>query len=277
MCDDGFEFADNITDILCTENGTWTKMPECKKRTCGIFIAPDNAILLNSSSVEYFYGESVYLECMDMFYIVGEHEVRCQSDGNWSSAPYCNMITCPKLAIANASLEFLTPTTVSVECDEHYVLEGLSAIYCSQNETWSSVPKCTRRTCKNLPATDNLIADNNDTETVTVISVSCAKGYSIQGNNFVTCFINSSWSPIPTCDIVDCGRFSNGDGRFNIEEGETVFNTTLLATCLPGMSLKDGADVSIYCNASGIWDGYPECEIQGKFMYIYCVYRYHKD
>ena len=135
------------------------------------------------------------------------------------------------------------------------------------NGTWSASPVCDVTRCEpfitSLPElTTNTTEDRADT----VVGVSCVPGFILNGSSVVTCQLDGSWTPIPSCNIQDCGEYVNNDETLTIEDGPTVYNTSRPASCIDGMVLKAGGDLGLFCNATGTWEGSPECEVEGTFL-----------
>ena len=267
-CVNGYEFASNDSSIECSENGTWIGNPVCTPIKCELFALPTDASVTNSSSkLEYVFGDKVILTCNNGLTLMGPSEVECLASTEWSTLPTCERSNCSTLDIGNATIVPVTSWNMTVECKDSFTLVGSLNVICMDNGTWSASPVCDVTRCEpfitSLPElTTNTTEDRADT----VVGVSCVPGYILNGSSVVTCQLDGSWTPIPSCNIQDCGEYVNNDETLTIEDGPTVYNTSRPASCIDGMVLKAGGDFGLFCNATGTWEGSPECEVEGTFL-----------
>lgn len=76
-------------EIWCTQNGTWSSLPQCEDVTCPSPNVP-NAYWVASRTGRYQYRDSVYIQCNAHFTIVGQSTITCGSDGQWTpELPKC--------------------------------------------------------------------------------------------------------------------------------------------------------------------------------------------
>lgn len=266
-CNVGYTFVGSETSIVCTENGTWSQLPECTGVSCDKFPVPANATSFNSTDAQYVYLDKVKVECNMFFKMIGESTVTCEASGNWSSIPTCELIECPDLTIPNANITYNSPNNVSVTCDDTHALDGPISVLCMENGTWTEIPSCILQACGLLQTSPVYVVNDTDHDAVgTVISFGCNEGYVLNGSETVTCMPDLQWTTLPTCEIVNCGPNNITDSTYIIEDGPTVYNSTLSASCVTGMVPVMGSATSVYCNANGTWTGSPACEIQGTLI-----------
>eukprot|EP00064_Thunnus_orientalis_P004836 superscaffoldBa00000455_g4849 len=200
--------------------------------------------------------------------LVGRDKINC-GDGGWDDRlPVCEAMTCdlPQIDFVGGSFTPVKDTynygeVVSFSCQKDYTVNGSKTISCSENEKFHpSPPTCVKVKCDE-PVTpkDGYVSDRSPPpygfkETVTF---KCNNGYEMKGSSTVTCQINSTWTPLPTCTRKNCGSAGevlNGEVRY--PEG-TLFGDTLVVVCNTGYKLV-GRD-KITCG-NGEWDKLPVCQ-----------------
>lgn len=92
---------------------------------------------------------TVQYKCQEGYALVGTATLSCKLF-RWSSpAPQCAAL-CLKPRIPNGKLsverdQYITPDTLTIQCDPGYKMVGSQVISCSQHRSWiPAVPKCKR-------------------------------------------------------------------------------------------------------------------------------------
>ncbi|XP_053374890.1 deleted in malignant brain tumors 1 protein-like [Mercenaria mercenaria] len=162
----------------------------------------------------------------------------------------------PAHGFVNASDSRLD-TTVYIQCEDGYRLIGSPLITCQQSNNWSDHPTCKLIGCGD-PTPSHGIKNSNETTNGTVILISCDKGYTLSGNASITCQSDETWSDIPTCEIIDCGKLEVANGTVNLSSA-TTFGALVSVSCNEGYDL-DGSNI-VECTASG-WNKSVSCILQ---------------
>lgn len=214
----------------------------------------------NESDVDRTYteGDLVNVECEIGYFVYGNSLMRCRPEGFWEgrpNIPLCEAIKCPITEHNHLRLigENRYNATVSFECEEGFDLEGESEAVCQENGVWSSpIPRCALVDCGEVENIDNGVVEYTVTSYGSTAIYTCATGYHIEGNNFVTCSSNSSWAPSNlACVPVRCS------GNFTVTHGEFVTNSTRYGSearliCDLGYYPRNDVHTSI-CNEDGYW------------------------
>ncbi|XP_067449207.1 membrane cofactor protein-like isoform X3 [Thunnus thynnus] len=265
-CQVGYRTAGGSKTITCTD-GNWSPLNlKCEKKNCG------SAGEILNGDVRYpegtLFGDTLQVVCNTGYRLVGRDKINC-GDGGWDDRlPVCEAVTCdlPQIDFVGGSFTPVKDTynygeVVSFSCQKDYTVNGSKTISCSENEKFHpSPPTCVKVKCDE-PVTpkDGYVSDRSPPpygfkETVTF---KCNNGYEMKGSSTVTCQINSTWTPLPTCTRKNCGSAGevlNGEVRY--PEG-TLFGDTLVVVCNTGYKLV-GRD-KITCG-NGEWDKLPVCQ-----------------
>ncbi|XP_062834679.1 complement receptor type 1 isoform X4 [Anolis carolinensis] len=276
-CDPSY-FLNESATIQCLSSGTWDQpAPHCKSKQevqCqkpphvhnGIHSKQEVAIFTSGISVEY--------TCEPGYIITGEATIYCTDSGMWSfPTPRCKEVQCPlpqdvENGIRNnqETAIFTRGMFVKYSCEPPYTLIGEATIYCTNSGTWNPPAPCCRFThCPTPPEIAHgkyIGKDFTYGKTVTYI---CEAGYSLIGNDEVTCILEDSnslnWTEPPKCKVVECSTPPNvHHGKYNgLETTKYTSGQFVKYTCEPGYVLK--GEAIIYCTASGEWSfAVPYCE-----------------
>uniref|UniRef100_K1RC33 Fibropellin-1 n=1 Tax=Magallana gigas TaxID=29159 RepID=K1RC33_MAGGI len=208
-CDTGY-LLEGARTLICDINGTWSDPPPvCKKINCGSPVVPDNGGIVSSNS-SYFTG-LVHYRCNVGYFSQDELTSRCQKNGQWSSVPNCQKISCPKVGnLPNGYIvNYFDPSygqKVFFQCHENFRLINASEIICGENGQWSSLqPHCAHPLCPFL-SIPNGYTSVVQPEGGTDVQVHCNPGYRLYGSPNVTCNGNGTYlSSPPSCiDINEC-------------------------------------------------------------------------
>ncbi|KAH3847161.1 hypothetical protein DPMN_089478 [Dreissena polymorpha] len=91
-------------------------------------------------------GSAISVACERGRILVGDSEIVCKEDGNWTSTPFCRLIDCGDPTPDNGEImgtSYYLDDVVSVSCDTGYILSGDAVITCQNNSYWTDDPTCT--------------------------------------------------------------------------------------------------------------------------------------
>ncbi|XP_033375748.1 complement receptor type 2 [Parus major] len=148
-CEPGFSLL-GTASIYCTASGAWSHPPPvCQAGKC---LQPPNITngrLKGNTSATFPSGASVFYSCNPGYSLLGNASITCTVSGAWSQPlPQCQEIRCEfpdvhgvKKAIKGNT--YRSGTNITLECDEGYVLEGISHTQCQEDFSWDPpVPAC---------------------------------------------------------------------------------------------------------------------------------------
>ncbi|XP_053398183.1 sushi, von Willebrand factor type A, EGF and pentraxin domain-containing protein 1-like [Mercenaria mercenaria] len=165
----------------------------------------DSGITLNALE-STTYNMTAKLSCAVGFTLIGNAYVTCQANGNWSTQPNYVINNCsdPTPESGNVdSTDFQYGSVIEVTCVEGYKINGNSSIICQANSTWSNIPVCDQIECETLNITNGHFNTALGTTFGKTATQSCYTGYTLSGDETVTC-IEAGWNgTIATCTIVD--------------------------------------------------------------------------
>ncbi|XP_059723558.1 complement receptor type 2 isoform X2 [Haemorhous mexicanus] len=149
ICEPGFSLL-GTASIYCTASGAWSHPPPvCQAVTC---LQPPNIShgrLKGNTSATFPSGAAVSYSCDPGYSLVGNAFINCTGSGSWSQPlPQCREIRCEfpdvqgvKKAIKGST--YRSGTNITLECDDGYVLEGISHTQCQEDFSWDPpVPAC---------------------------------------------------------------------------------------------------------------------------------------
>uniref|UniRef100_A0A8B9ZGM0 Sushi domain-containing protein n=1 Tax=Anas platyrhynchos TaxID=8839 RepID=A0A8B9ZGM0_ANAPL len=151
-CEPGFALT-GMASIHCTESGAWSHPPPvCQAVKCPLPPNITNGKLESNISDTFPYGASVSYSCNAGYSLAGNAFINCMALGTWSQPPpRCEEIRCVfpevqgvKKATSGNTYRF--GTNITLECDDGYMLEGISQIQCQEDFSWDPpVPACKLR------------------------------------------------------------------------------------------------------------------------------------
>ncbi|XP_021351273.1 sushi, von Willebrand factor type A, EGF and pentraxin domain-containing protein 1-like [Mizuhopecten yessoensis] len=271
-CNSGF-ILDSVSFRLCMYSKMWSgPEPNCNKVRCILPRTPPNARITSPRQPNYFYGDTVQLECNEGYELTrGHHTRRCEATRKWSRPiPRCTIIMCDDIpAKPNAMTNLLNGTTtyksmVEVRCNEGFKSIGGSVVTatCELSGRWSAVRiECSRAECEDLPIISNARVSGDSFLYGDTLTVECIDGYSINGDTQLSCQGDGSWwsAIAPTCSIISCGNpgeFENGQ----IEGSLFDFNHEIVYACGIGYELVGSERRT--CQQNGLWSGsVPTCRL----------------
>ncbi|KAF2976112.1 hypothetical protein EK904_014683 [Melospiza melodia maxima] len=150
-CDEGYRLVGEShrrCEIL-GRDVAWTGLPPiCKRVVCPAPRVQNGSVAVPRP--RYTFGDSVTFKCHRGFTLRGHPTSQCQGDRRWHPpVPVCEQeIRCEfpdvqgvKKAIKGST--YRSGTNITLECDDGYVLEGISHTQCQEDFSWDPpVPAC---------------------------------------------------------------------------------------------------------------------------------------
>ena len=166
ICNFGYKFnyAHNIK--YCKQDDSWSELvdllplnpnekkkePKCQLISCDMPARPHAGltIVTGKQQVKSVFrpGDIIIYSCRQTGV---KAAVKCLPDGTWHrGAPHCpfpNEVSCPAPKVENGRIEGSKPfqvySSIKFKCDQNYVLEGSSKLFCLPNGKWNdTIPKC---------------------------------------------------------------------------------------------------------------------------------------
>ncbi|KAM6217374.1 LOW QUALITY PROTEIN: complement receptor type 2 [Rhynchocyon petersi] len=147
-CNSGF-VMNGSEFIRCHTNNTWIPgVPTCIKKAllgCEPPSAIPNGQHTGGDTIQYSPGMSIMYSCDPGYLLVGEPLLLCTYKKTWSQpVPYCKEVNCsfPEyMSGMQKSLElgkmYHYGATVTVECEDGYMLEGSPQSQCQEDHRWN--------------------------------------------------------------------------------------------------------------------------------------------
>ncbi|XP_062834683.1 complement receptor type 2 isoform X2 [Anolis carolinensis] len=273
-CIPGYQFIyGSIPTIKCLENSTWSQTPVfCEPKRC---TAPDfpNGKIEGSDKLEL--GEEITFVCNYGYKILESYNTsRCvlvpDNKVQWDkSPPSCEIIECERPPnIANGTHNgdeshdrYTVSTVIKYTCNKDFSLIGSQSITCivaedGVNGKWDTSPpeckvvQCSRPEIENGKLTTPFQPSYDYEHT---LQFTCNFGYTLVGNDLVTCGADSTWKPeLPTCVKVRCNRPEIENGNLTSPfQPSYDYEHTLQFICNPGYTLV-GKDL-VTCGADSTW------------------------
>ena len=208
-CNDGYIINGDET-ITCQENEEWSgSAPACMYVNCG---DPGDISNGNKNGATYHYGAVVSYSCDTGYDINGSQMIQCQADGMWNGTvpsciaqclgePLINPIHGSKNPDTNST--FLAGAVVTFSCDDPYVINGSPVVICQEDGQWSDTAPHCLKICDSLVLSENVLQDPSSDEGFVEgdsVTLSCANGYTLDGESVVTCTSSGEWSnTLPVC------------------------------------------------------------------------------
>ncbi|GFU85370.1 e-selectin [Trichonephila clavipes] len=150
-CQPGYTLTGTGT-LICQTNGQWSgSIPTCSVRSCPALQPPASGGHSGSCSPGVV-GQSCAFYCNSGFRLVGQANLVCGSNGQWSgNPPQCAAAPagCPDLnppangAISGSCRQVAVGQSCSFSCQAGYTLIGQETLYCQTGGRWSSnTPSC---------------------------------------------------------------------------------------------------------------------------------------
>ncbi|XP_051954496.1 sushi, von Willebrand factor type A, EGF and pentraxin domain-containing protein 1-like [Xyrauchen texanus] len=270
--------------LRCGADGSlMPNVPTCKPVTCpDIYVA--NGEVAPQAVV---FNTVVQITCSPGFSLNGAQQLRCGADGSWTSnVPTCEpvfqspeSVTCSAPVVENgvvkggAKPSYEPNDTVIIKAGCHCVEpedspqmqldDGRSKsvfkkgqdveFKCDPGYTLAKgIVKCPAISVANGQVSTQAVVFN------TVVQITCAPGFKLNGGQKLRCGADGSWIPnVPTCKPVKCPSIVITNGR--VSPQAVLFNAVVQITCAPGFKLNGAQQVR--CGADGFWTpNIPTCE-----------------
>ncbi|WAQ97856.1 CSMD3-like protein [Mya arenaria] len=222
------------------------------KATCPAVEGPErgNVTVTTTGAVT----SAVYL-CQDNYTLWGDDTRVCQADDTWSgSKPSCNCASPP--VPANGAVTVSTDgSTATYTCQLGYTLSGLATRACIDGNAWEDAdPGCVK--CDTLQIVTGQTSVMSTNNTMTSVSFTCAKGYTLNGTLQLTCSSSGQWNGLqPQCVICDVLTNPASGTLTSTSDGSV---TTATYACSSGYTLE--GDDTRTCQLDGSWTGVmPSC------------------
>ncbi|XP_064386419.1 uncharacterized protein LOC135334961 isoform X2 [Halichondria panicea] len=203
----------------------------------------------------------------------GEHCCVRRTDGVDVHRKCVTFTPCPTLIPLSNGMISYNPTTniATYTCDTGYTINGATPITCMSDDTstgtWYPLPTvtCTPVDCGSPPTIGNgsAGAPSPDTTLGGMVTYTCGSGYEVSTGvttATATCMANRMWETVPTCQPVDCGPPSIGNGSLGISTPGTTLGGMVNYTCFSGYEVSNGVTTAMAtCMASGTWEPVPTC------------------
>ena len=250
--------------IVCLTNGSWTNPPRCE-RDCGLPPQVLNSVFSSSSGdSSTIVGNVLTFTCLSGFSLLGNNQVTCLPNGQWSQAPQCvqGSTRCPSVpqvpnAVANSTQQN-AGASIAYICNSGYLMRGFGYIICQNNGSWSQLPSCVRD-CGQPPQVANAGGRpiSSDTGVGSLFQYSCAPGFTLIGSAAVTCLNTGDWSDLPQCIAPTCGSPPT------ITDGIIISANSTVATysCAPNRAMV-GSSIIVCSPNTGRWSQAPFCSSQ---------------
>ncbi|CAH1797849.1 unnamed protein product [Owenia fusiformis] len=304
-CNPGYTLIGNDS-IICQGDANWTSIPYCKIKDCGN---------LHNGSIRYgqisdgssnltTFNEIVYFECDLNYFSYTQLTVQCTQHGNWSDVvPEC-IANCsvPIVEFANEDYSngiHIEGMSVNFTCITGFNMTGNPESVCLETTMWSELPACSPLDCQTAPVIDNGMhsflnlegpypysGEADETLFNAIYQFTCDEGYENLDNVEMKfrCDANASWTPMPYCQLKDCGGFGNvSNSTYQPESPSTTYGSAVIFTCDPGFDMnlevvQDAMtpavlaaespetplieDGTIVCRSNSTWSSLPTCVIK---------------
>ncbi|XP_053178932.1 P-selectin [Scomber japonicus] len=270
-CEEGF-VLNGTADTECTSVGTWsTNIPRCLARRCPNLNSPTHGSLACSDPHGVFsFGSQCNSTCEEGFFLNGTAVTECTPVGIWSTEiPHCPARPCPLLVKApqHGTVNCSHPYSLfsygshcDFECNEGFLLRGISATTCNKSGEWSQdVPTCQPKRCPTLNSTPHgSLACSGPHGAFNFGShcmSTCEEGFVLNGTADTECTSQGSWSTdIPHCFAKRCPILNSpthGSLTCSDPHGAFSFGSQCKSTCEEGFVLNGTADTE--CTSVGTW------------------------
>ncbi|KAH3724488.1 hypothetical protein DPMN_050305 [Dreissena polymorpha] len=247
-CKPGYDLI-GMRTISCSDTGIWNALAA----NCTIKNCRDPPVLQNGyhNATSTTYNSTAIYSCNQGYRMFGENSITCLDTGNWSKLLVnCTIKDCgapPELTNGDRTFHNTTAnSTVQYTCNPGYDLIGMSTISCLESGTWNSLEaNCTIKNCQDPPVLQDGFHAATITTYTSTVKYSCNPGYTMFGENSITCLDTGNWSKL----LVNCTIKVLQDGFHNATS--TTYNSIVKYSCNPGYSMF-GAN-SITCLDTGYW------------------------
>ncbi|KAG8455052.1 hypothetical protein GDO86_001318 [Hymenochirus boettgeri] len=196
----------SIDDCVC-KSGYEADSHVCKVVQCPELLPPENGYFIHNICNNNF-DAACGIRCKAGYDLVGSSIRLCQPNGIWTgSDATCRVQTCPKLHALehgriNCSAGDISYGTVCyASCDEGYVLEGSSKLFCLENSQWDAkMPHCKEIHCPVFSKPNGVLSSPSNCGQEPAMygyscHIKCQKGFALSGvHEKIKCIANGIWS-----------------------------------------------------------------------------------
>ena len=263
-CNKGFKLIGG-GERVCGHNSDWSGQPPVCANTTQTCLVPQ---LITSGYIAFDgnleVGSMAWYDCNDEHELIGNSERICLGGGSWSgNDPSCNPKHCSSVThLKNGRVKgniFDLGSSLQFSCDSGYILNGKSAILCSDKGTWNyPLPVCVPTICPMPEPLENGHVRGSARRYDDSIVNECNSGYTLIGPKIRKCNLKGEWSgPDPHCASIICPEIQP------IERGFSDFDIRV-----PGEKARFGCNLgwkldgstNITCSNKGSWEGeIPKC------------------
>uniref|UniRef100_A0AAY4AUK1 Sushi domain-containing protein n=1 Tax=Denticeps clupeoides TaxID=299321 RepID=A0AAY4AUK1_9TELE len=196
----------------CTANGWDGREAVCEVVKCGSAPKIQSGTSLSEEKSEYEYGNIVTYICNNGYTLKGSNILTCREDERFHpDPPECIELAnvCPKLIIENGQKTGPNPpyklkSHLTFKCNEGFILSGSADVTCEVDGWTPLPPKCEEIQCFKPQITNGILtAEAKETyKFKSTVRFKCNPGFTMQGNEDVTCGSNADWSPLPQCKVL---------------------------------------------------------------------------
>ncbi|XP_074650374.1 sushi, von Willebrand factor type A, EGF and pentraxin domain-containing protein 1-like [Tubulanus polymorphus] len=263
VCDLGYELVGSIGTSVCQQTKKWSPTVKCNPKSCSSLPSPflDGQVLATRTT----YGGTATFTCKPSFTAVTKSQIKCQSDGTWSSPfPQCQGTFCGNPPdIENGEKTFtsqLKDSKVTYSCKTGYQISGNAQLTCLATKAWSAPPPtCTIKDCGNPPVVARAKRSFLTTTYLSLAEYTCTSSATrtLVNQNTCQCKADSSWAPSLRCEDTFCGypaQVDHGEYKYDgqLEGDKAVY------TCKPGYRMI--GDSTIVCQPDRKWSKLaPQC------------------
>ncbi|XP_031421900.1 CUB and sushi domain-containing protein 1-like [Clupea harengus] len=211
-CNVGYKMTPDGGKMTCLEPG-WSSIPNCTEVECPN-PGTTNAIFTNGAGGPYGYSAILTYQCQAGHRLVGSPQLKCGSDGQWSSKPpTCQVVECPNPGTTNAIFTngaggpYEYGAILTYKCQAGHRLVGSPQLKCGSDGQWSSKPPtCQAVECPNPGTTNATTTDGagGPYGSGAILTYRCKDGQTLVGSTQLKCGSDGQWSSKPpTCKVDD--------------------------------------------------------------------------
>ncbi|XP_051818518.1 sushi, von Willebrand factor type A, EGF and pentraxin domain-containing protein 1 [Antechinus flavipes] len=259
QCLEGFKLL-GPSEITCEAAGQWSSgFPLCGHISCGPPPKILNAFINGSSSLE---ENAITYNCVTGYVMQDRSDLICTEKGTWSEPyPSCELLSCGSPpSVDNAVIIGETYTygsKVQYRCLEGYVMASdTDTMTCQKDGLWSpDSVSCIPKKCPLPIDMDKIFVLNHEFSINKQVSISCIKGYTLEGANTSTCQLDGTWDPPfsdDSCTPISCGEPETPEHGLVVGT-KYSFQSTIIYQCKTGYELE--GDPERVCQENKQWSG----------------------
>ncbi|XP_070558976.1 clotting factor C-like isoform X2 [Ptychodera flava] len=270
-CDDGYRLVGNAA-VTCRQDGQWDgTVPSCEP-VCTLPDVGSRVIITPAGRAGSTVVTAIRYTCPGGYQLLGADSAQCDDNGRWTNpSPSC-LKKCdspqrlvqdrPNLDITFSRVQedgvYLESDTVALGCLTGYQLTGNDVITCSEDGQWAGqLPSCIIL-CNNPDAPRHgTVRVPNGKKEGDIAYYDCDQGYTLVGDEELTCRSDGSWSgDKPICSISCQEPESPNNGE--VRTDSNLQGSRASYSCNQGYQLFGPR--SRTCLSNGVWSGaLPEC------------------